>query len=310
MKRRRPPPRSLRQRRKSGVGAPPLTVLDEFSEQSLSAWLRTADNLRSLHSALHFGLEEQRQQVGSALEAALQEAATGSFTIEGWSRIVDYRFSLSPLSVRGSLSGDGGRFNIGSELNAASFTPFPALYIGADYETAFSEKFGHPPTHCSGGLTPIDLALRKPGSFTHISLRGRVETVLDVMSAAALEPFIKVIRKFLVPFGAMQKARKFGSAAPGLIRSTDVLMAQLVDPDWARAPVQFDLPSNSQVFGRIAVAAGLHAILYPSARIEGKRCLALFPQNWEGSDCFIEISDGAPEGARAIRIDASTWAGD
>ena len=71
-------------------------------------------------------------------------------------------------------------------------------------------------------------------------------------------------------------------------------------------PQQFDLPSNSQVFGRIAVAAGLHGILYPSARQQGKQCLALFPQNWADSGSVVEVADTPPPGAGLCRIDGKT----
>jgi hypothetical protein len=73
-------------------------------------------------------------------------------------------------------------------------------------------------------------------------------------------------------------------------------------------PMQYDLPANCQVFGRLALAAGLHAIRYPSARQAGRRCLALFPQNWNGSACFVEVSDEAPPEARLVRLDATTGA--
>jgi hypothetical protein len=71
-------------------------------------------------------------------------------------------------------------------------------------------------------------------------------------------------------------------------------------------PQQFDLPANSQIFGRIAAAAGIHGILYPSARNVAKRCLALFPQNWAGSGSYVQVSDAAPEGAQLTRIDGLT----
>jgi hypothetical protein len=71
-------------------------------------------------------------------------------------------------------------------------------------------------------------------------------------------------------------------------------------------PMQYDLPANCQVFGRLASAAGLHAIRYPSARHEGRQCLALFPQNWRGSGCFVQVADPVPPEARLVRIDATT----
>jgi hypothetical protein len=58
------------------------------------------------------------------------------------SRIVDYRYSLDPLSTAGSVRNDGGRFNIGAALSPGAFTAFPALYVAEDYPTAFLERFG------------------------------------------------------------------------------------------------------------------------------------------------------------------------
>jgi hypothetical protein len=58
-------------------------------------------------------------------------------------------------------------------------------------------------------------------------------------------------------------------------------------------PAQFDLPANSQIFARLAVAAGLHGILYPCAKQSDKRCMAAYVQNWSNSGSFVEISDPA-----------------
>jgi RES domain len=100
------------------------------------------------------------------------------------------------------------------------------------------------------------------------------------------------------------RARRLGlRQAPWLIRSPITLQRQLLHPNWRMLPVQFDLPSNSQIFGRLASAAGLHGILYPSVRQQGKGCLALFTQNWANSGSNIQVSDGVPEGARLTRVD-------
>jgi hypothetical protein len=95
-------------------------------------------------------------------------------------------------------------------------------------------------------------------------------------------------------------------APPTMVRSAAGLQRQLLHRDWRIYPVQFDLPSNSQVFGRIAVAAGVHGILYPSTRQADGRCLALFPQNWKASSSFVEVTDAAPSGARLTRLDGTS----
>jgi RES domain-containing protein len=238
---------------------------------------------------------------------ALRSQAIASYAFEGWSRIVDYRYGLEPLSVAGSLGGEGGRFNIGADLSPGTFTPFPALYIAEDYETAFRERFAGPSALKPGALSTQELALRSPDSFTQVRLRGVVENVMDAGDLEALKPFVSVLREFPAPHGVRQLARKLSiRSAPWLIRSPITLQRHLLHPNWRSLPQQFDLPANSQIFGRIAAAAGLHGILYPSARQATKRCLALFPQNWAESGSVIEVVDEAPVGARLIRIDGTT----
>jgi hypothetical protein len=87
-----------------------------------------------------------------------------------------------------------------------------------------------------------------------------------------------------------------------------MLQRLLLDPYWRAEPMQFDLPANSQIFGRIAAAAGLHGILYPSARNQSARCVALFPQNWRSSASFVEILESPPPHVRLTRIDGTTGA--
>ena len=220
---------------------------------------------------------------------------------------MDYRFCLAPLSVAGSLKGDGGRFNIGSGLNPAAFPSFPALYIAQDYPTAYREKFGAAPEDRSQSPTSTELALRSPGSFTHVALRGQLELVLDISQTSTLQTFANIVRSFVIPDSVRKLARKLSlRAPPSLVRSATGLQRQLLHADWRTNPSQFDLPANSQIFGRIAVAAGAHGIRYPSARQSGKLCVALFPQNWRSSQSFVEVTGGAPSQARLIRIDGNT----
>jgi RES domain-containing protein len=304
-KRRRPePPRRGATPGAGDAAGPSLLELDRFNTASVRRWLLAADRLRSLQTALYFGLEGVRQAKSASLVAALRFAAGGGLDVDGWCRIVDYRYSLAPLSVAGSLK-VGGRFNIGVDLDPASFTPFPALYIADGYATALREKFGQvaPGTP----LTPDELALRRPGSFTHVRLRGRIERVLDVTDTTALQGFVDVIREFALPRTVATLARQLNlKRAPALIRSAVMLQRQLLSPDWRMLPMQYDLPANSQVFGRVASAAGLHGILYPSARAEQGRCLALFPQNWRGSDTYVEVADVTPPEARLVRLDGTS----
>ena len=168
-------------KRPSGEGdLPSLALLEQFSHRSLQQWLASARKLNELQSALFFGLELARQQFSRELIEALRTNLVPGQAFDGWARIVDYRYCLAPLSVAGSLKGNGGRFNIGESLNPAVFPPFPALYIAQDYPTAFRERFGSDADVKSHGLTGAELALRAPASFTHIALRGQLELVMDL----------------------------------------------------------------------------------------------------------------------------------
>lgn len=288
---------------------PSLLELDRFSHASLTKWLRMADDLGRLQAALYFGLESARQAHGPVLLDALRAGAGGPFDFDGWSRIVDYRYSLAPLSTAGSVKSEGGRFNIGRRLSPGAFTPFPALYVAEDYATAHCERFGQTPKATTGGLTSAELALRHPNSFTHVRVRGRIDLVLDVGHPAALKSFVDVIQSFQLPTAVTSLTRRLAlRRAPWLVRSAAALQRQLLHRHWRMLPMQYDLPANCQVFGRLASAAGLHAIRYPSARQEDRQCLALFPQNWGGSACFVEVADAVPPEARLVRLDATTGA--
>jgi RES domain-containing protein len=284
-------------------GLPSLLELDRFSQASLHRWLSAKKKLDVLHRALYFELEPLRQAQEARLLDALRLHTVPTRPFDNWSRIVDYRYSLYPLSNEGSLKGDGGRFNIGAELSPGTFTPFPALYIAEDYETAFNERFGRIEKRKVRTLSAEELALRAPGSFTQVRLNGDIEQVIDIGDLDALRPFTEILRDFQLPKVVMQTARQLGlRQASWLIRSPSLLQRKLLDTNWRMEPAQFDLPSNSQIFGRLALAAGLHGILYPSSKQSGKRCMALFIQNWSNTGSFIEISDPVPKSVTQTRI--------
>lgn len=63
-----------------------------------------------------------------ALKSSLREVAA-PFEFSAWQRAVKYRYSLAPLSTKGSLVDPGGRFNIGA-IDPSRFPLFPALLLG------------------------------------------------------------------------------------------------------------------------------------------------------------------------------------
>lgn len=68
----------------------------------------------------------------------------------------------------------------------------------------------------------------------------------------------------------------------------------------------YDVPASGQIFGGIAMDAGIEGILYESV-LTGKECLAVFPKNFLNSSSYIELDDPAPQGDVPTRIDSSNF---
>jgi len=138
------PPSPQRPLQRGEPDLPALIELERFNQASLRQWLAAKANLDAVQRALYFELEPLRQRNEDRLFDALRSQALPSFSFDGWCRIIDYGYGLQPLSLAGSLKGEGGRFNIGGDLSPGAFTPFPALYIAQDYEAAFSRALCEP----------------------------------------------------------------------------------------------------------------------------------------------------------------------
>jgi len=287
-------------------GLPGLEVLEEISASSLAKWRAAGRNLEQLSEILFFGLEARRNHHSAELLDAVRKSAEGARDFTAWSRLVDYQYSTQPLSMAGSVRGDGGRFNIGGGLNAATHTPFPALYVAEDLPTAFRERFGIDPAVSTNGLSADDLVLRRKESFTHLALTCRVESLIDVGNLQALKPIADILSRIQMPPGVGALARKLGLPAPWLVRTASSLQRMLLHQNWRIDPVQYGLPSSPQIFGRLCAAAGVHGILYPSVRNSGKCCLALYPQNWRGSGSFVKLVGPCPPEIQIRHLDGES----
>ena len=95
--------------------------------------------------------------------------------LENWSRIVDYQWTLHPLSAAGSLTYIGGRYNPGIELDGCTFAAWPALYLGVDHARAYREKFQIEQGQKLEGLTGEELALSAGKSHTTVALHGKLD---------------------------------------------------------------------------------------------------------------------------------------
>jgi hypothetical protein len=282
--------------------------LDRFSEASLSKWAELSGDLDELQAVLHFNVEPERRRLRPELITALQRVAPVELPLEGWVRIVTYQFSLAPLSCAGSLLSVGGRFNAGFELDPGTLSPWPALYLAEDFETAFREKFQLERTALVDGLTPQELALEQGISHSTVRLRGHLHRVFDMTRVESLVPVAEVFRKIKMPTRARQLKKKLGIANSGLsmAQTAQQVYNMVLLHNWRVLPVQFGLPAQSHVLSELIRAAGFEAIFYRSTK-GAKNCLAVFPDLID-SGSFVELMDASPPGVKHRRLDASTAA--
>jgi len=288
------------------TGRTGILELDRFSTATLEKWSEVSQDLDELADSLFFGTEPERRRHREDLLGALAGEPAVQMDISGWVRAVSYRFSLAPLSCAGSLQDIGGRFNVGVELDDQTVSPWPALYIAEDFETAFRERFQLASDSLTDGLTPQDMALQPGASLTTLQLSGRLSNVFDLTSSASLASVARVFRRVKMPEKAkrLKKKLKIGDSALFMMRQAPQLFNMVFKHNWRIEPRQFGLPSPSQSLAELIYAAGFEAVLYQSSKGPGK-CLAVFPRNLlDGS--FVELADAAPPEVTCTRMDSAT----
>lgn len=297
-KKTKPPRRATPVKPKAGV------ELERFTDADLRTWKRQAEDLERYHVQLFFHLEGQRALHHADLCDALRDSAPASIVVDRWARIVDYKYSLQPLSAAGSLF-RGGRFNIGNDLDPGKFPVFPALYLAEDYDTAYAERFGQSPS-ASGQLEGHEYALRIPGSFASVNVNGKLHNLFDLRKAKNLRQFTSIISAFDIPKELRDLAASAGIKSPLLVMSAGQLKMNLLAHNWRLYPSQYEIPANSQIFARLVVDAGFDGIVYASTK--GPRaCVALFPTNFSGAESHVELADEVPSGTTHKRLDQETW---
>lgn len=297
--------KSKQRRRPSFIPPAPVDgILDSFTEAQLDEWSRGGDILQRLADKVYFELEALRAAKYDDMCNALRCSPGVQIDVSGWSRVTDWRWSLSPLSTAGSIKGIGGRFNIGETLDRARGQAFPCLYIAQSVETAYAEYFGESLSSPAGALTLGELALRHESSFTTFLLNGRVERVLDLRDEGSLKAFADIIRHFNISSSTKTAFRSAGLPQREIIRTARQLRRRLLtEPkSWRQEPTVFAIPAAGQIFGRFARDADWEAIIYPSGRGTGL-CLAIFPENFRASSSRIEVVGAMPDGASNTILD-------
>jgi hypothetical protein len=276
-------------------------LLEVTSAQAIQTSRQRVNDLLRFYWNLYWELALQRRGIQTQLDETLRLAAA-PFAFSGWQRAVKYRHSLHPLCSLGSLGDPGGRFNIG-DIDKANFPTFSALYLAQDKETALQEMFGRddPKT----GLSRLDFALTTPDSLSIVSVNGSIEAAIDLRTAASLESFVSFIKRFKLP-SALQKDAKRLKQSTRLARSPGELLESLMSKDWRQTPMQVDIPAAGQIFGHLAYAAGVDAIVYQSV-LTGGHCAAIFPAALANSSGFITLSDAPPDRRVVTRVDSSNW---
>jgi len=209
-----------------------------------------------------------------------------SYSNKNWVRIVSWKYSNDPLSIKGScLNVPGGRFNYGDI--ASEHDPFGALYIAEDFDTAHKEKYGALKSRRKG-LTEDELTLAKGTASVSLPINFSVSRVIDLTNPQLLVSFFKEVKKIELPKDIISKAKADNIELSYKARNLKTYLALLLDVNWRRIPMAYNIPGWPQVFGKLAILSGARAILYPSTK-DGKNCLAIFPENFENSDSVLEI---------------------
>jgi len=254
-------------------------LLDQFSDNDIRKWQAIKEDILKFYWDFHSELAYQRSKIIESINSSLIKASIKDFKFNKWQRAVKYKYSLDPLSTAGSLVDPGGRFNIGDIK--PQFTQFPALYIAFDKMTALQELLSQ---NVKEGTDQekqaFDFALTSTASVTNLSVSGALNSVIDLNKGNELQNFVDLIKNFKIPDHLKESAKKINLPSVDLVTSVSILVNALLDPNWRTNPMQFDVPATSQIFGHLAMEAGIEGIVYPS-KFSGKDCLVIFPQNFE-----------------------------
>ena len=295
--------RERRRRLKSIESSKKEFVLDRCSDADLSTWKKIDARLTEFQIRIFYHFEALRATKRQELLDALQHVAPVDQNINGWARVVTYQYSLMPLSSRGSITGIGGRFNYGQDLDVTTLPLFNALYIASDVDTAYCEYFGKQRVN---GLSGFELSLQDEDSFSTFMLEGQVVNLFDLTNTKNLNPFIDIAKNFVLESELKAMATELHIELPCQNCTASELKDYFMSSNWRYLPVQFGIPFYSQVFGELLKTAGFDGVLYPSDKGDGQ-CIAIFVENLENSDTHIHIKGNPPADTVNTILDSSTW---
>ncbi|RLA59193.1 MAG: hypothetical protein DRQ89_14370 [Epsilonproteobacteria bacterium] len=262
----------------------------QYIENEIVRLEKLDDESRDLWAEFQGHLAFERDRVLDQIKDGLLESSSFDYSMSNFSRITGSQFSQNPLSGKGSyLAPPGGRFNFGQSISYQTY--FPALYLASDYKTAFAEKF-HQSDDFIGknGLNIFDLGLRGPDSFLHVRTNFYLERVLDLRGPDVFRLFYNSISHIKIPKSIIKRAEKL-KINLSLANSPVNLEKSIFDPNYEQWDTWIDQPSPSQWFGHYARLAGIQGVIYPSVRKEEGFNLAIFIDQFEDSNSFVELAD-------------------
>lgn len=268
---------------------PEKVLLESASLSEMRARKAHTQALLDYHWKYYSELAGQRKKIQEALFSTLVEGASGPVERNRWQRAMKLQYALHPLCVVGNLNSQaGGRFSIGKKLNHLHFPPFPAFYAAVDRETAEFELLCQENTEKQ--LSNYDFALTQKESIAVVSVSIRLDKCFDLRSAKPLRKFVNKIRHFTLSADLIRMAKNLGITPPNVVTTTSQLRETLLAPNWREAPMNCDVPANSQIFGQLLSESGIEGVLYPS-RMTGRDSIAVFTRNLGKSDSWVKLDD-------------------
>lgn len=277
-----------------------------YLENKLILFEKLDNNARQLWSDFQSYLADEREKVLDQIIDTLLKSTQENYANQNYGRIIGSKFSATPLSSKGSyLVPPGGRFNFGQSISYQTY--FPALYIASEYEVAFAEKFHISQDFISkDGLTALDLSLRKPESFSYQRVNFMLDRVLDLRNDNAINSFYEVIKHIKMPKIYQEQAKRLKQNM-NLIPNCEMLKASIFDPNYEQWDFWLEQPSPSQWFGHYVRLAGIQGLIYPSVRTKSGHNMAIYLDQFEDSQCFIQLSDENFVQKDQVKVDSTNY---
>lgn len=280
-------------------------ILDWFTVEGIKRSRAAIEELENYHWLYYSELAHQRSKIAKEIKLALLKAAISPPPFKKWQRALKIRWSLQPLSPKGSLTIPGQRFNYGNI--GGDFRSFLGFYIAEDFSTALCELVGQKIRDASNkkDLSALELALTDTQSKGSFSVSGSLDTVIDLTQPKRLRPFLKLIEKFTLSENLKKIARRLKIPPPTTVKNLHQLMVVLREKNWRGWPMQVKVPAPCQIFGALVFEAGIQGIIYPSAFTDSK-CLVVFPTNFQDMNSYVELDDDLQSTTIIRRLDRST----